>query len=657
VYHFQGPTFDPDDLWNPAEDKNAIPGKTYGAVKGTSIKDLCDLVGGMSEGTEIVLEATDGYQTKMNYTNIYTPLDRQGTAILAWYKADEGYVPDYANGYRLYFITPDTIFGNEDMRLCLDEAYWHYYWQDGIQYPSAAGISARNIETVKIYHPEKEWSLSLEGSISTDMSKHYFEEGIACEASHRATYTDNQGQVWEGMPLWRIIGWVDDDNEHSGAAFNDTMAAMGYTIHVIADDGYEATFTSQEIARNNNYILANSVDGHHIDAEDSAWPLKLVGVNVTGGKSVKAVARIAFIPPNEGQEQVIDTGNITAGSEKNFPVTNNSVSSITLKAKSNISGAEFAVSTVDSPPASEGAPNATVYSYVHIIYPSAQEALDQAVITFSIPTEWLTANNIAVDDVVLYRCHNGTWTELPTTYLTTLDGYAWFEATTPGFSYFAVGGVASTPTPTPSPSSSGGGGSSSVSAVSGSISAGGSRTFTVTDTSISSITVAARDQISGLLLTVQAATLPADISSPEGAVYEIEEISLYRIDSSAISSAVISFAVDSAWLTAHGLTTSDITLMRYVDGAWQPLTTTFVEEKDGKAYFSAETSGFSYFAITGEEGSAVVPTETQPVAEVTTAAPADTTTTTAPATTSQQSPVFWALPFLAFGALLAIRRK
>ncbi|WP_165394774.1 PGF-pre-PGF domain-containing protein [Methanofollis fontis] len=665
VYHFQGPTFDPDDLWNPAEDKNAIPGKVFGAVMGTSIKDLCDLVGGMSEGTEIVLEATDGYKTKMNYTNIYSPLDRQGTAILAWYKADEGYIPDYANGYRLYFTTPDTIFGNEDMRLCLDEAYWHYYWNEGIQYPSAAGISARNVATVKIYHPEKDWSLSLEGTISTDMSKHYFEEGIACEASHRATYTDTKGRVWEGMPFWRIIGWVDDDNEHSGAAFNDTMAAMGYTIHVIAGDGYEQTFTSQEIARNNNYILANSVDGHHIDAEDSAWPLKLVGINVSGnGKAVKNVVRIAFIPPNEGQEEVIETGNITAGDEKDFPVSNSTFSNITLKAASDISGAEFAVSTVAKPPASEGTPNATVYSYVHVVYPSAQEAIAEALITFSIPTDWLSANNIGVGDVILYRRHNDTWTELQTTYVETRDGAAWFEATTPGFSYFAVGGVSIQPTPTPTPTptpvpSSGGGGSSSASAVSGSIPAGGSMTFSITDTSIARITVDAKDQISGMLLTVQKAGLPTGMAMPDGEVYEIEQITVYRADSASIAGAELTFAVESSWLTAHGLTTADVALMHEVDGAWQTLETTFVEERDGKAYFTARTPGFSYFAIVGVKGAAI-PAETTPVPVTTSAPAAEATTvpaTTAPATTPAQSPVFWALPFIALGALLILRRK
>ena len=57
-YYHQGPVFidDPDEAteqalrWNPAEDTN-VDTKDMGAVKGTNIKDLCDLVGGCRRAT------------------------------------------------------------------------------------------------------------------------------------------------------------------------------------------------------------------------------------------------------------------------------------------------------------------------------------------------------------------------------------------------------------------------------------------------------------------------------------------------------------------------------------------------------------------------------------------------------------------------------
>ncbi|MDD4254152.1 MAG: PGF-pre-PGF domain-containing protein [Methanofollis sp.] len=656
VYRFQGPTFDPDDLWNPEENKNANPGKVYGAVKGTSLKDLCDLVGGMETGTEITLEAVDGYQTKMNYTNVYAPLDRQGTAVLAWYMKGDGYVPDYGDGYRLFFITPDKVFGNEDMRVSFASQYHHFYFDSGIKYPSAGGLSARNVATIKIVPLEKDWTLSLEGTISASMSKHYFEEGVACEATHRAEYKDDKGRVWQGMPLWRVIGWVDDDNEHTGRAFNDAMTAEGYTIHIVASDGTETTIDSRNLSRydDTNYILANSLDGRHIQPEDSSWPLRLVGTAI--GTSTKGVVRIAFIPPGMG-DAVQQIGTIPAGTKKNFTVENCTFSNLTLKAKGDINGGQFAVSAVNTLPQDVPKPEYQVYQLIHVLYPQSQDSLGEAEVTFSVPLSWLSAQGIAAKDVRLMRYHDGVWQQLPTTYLESRGGSAYFAATTPGFSYFAVGGTP-TPTPTVSPQyrSSSSGGTAAISAISGSIPAGESKSFSVTETAFSTITVSAYDRIEHFLFTVKKASLPKGAPAPEGAVYEIQEVTLYKTDPSAIEGVTIEFAVDAAWLKAQGVSAGDVTLLRYVNGEWIRLETTFVEEKDGKAYYSARSPGFSFFAITAEKGAAVTPDDAQaPVGEVTTPA-VETTTTTAP-TTPQKSPVFWALPFIALGALLLLRRR
>jgi len=295
---FQGPTMDPDDLWNPAEDKN--PGKVDEVVRGTSIKDLCDLVGGAPEGAEIVLVASDGYRMTMNYTNLYTPLDRQGEAILAWWTERQGYVPDYTDGYRLFFNAPDGIFGADDMRASLAEEYWHYWWGDGVQYPSAAGVSNKNIVTIEIYTGARDdWTLLLTGAITDTIARAYFESGKACAmagSSHHAIYTDDQG-TWSGMPLWTLVGWVDDDNRHDYGSdpFRDDLAAAGYNVTVIdygpdgikgTDDDFSATFNSTFVARNQNIIVADELNGQPLpqDGDKPPWPLRLVGSALTSGK-------------------------------------------------------------------------------------------------------------------------------------------------------------------------------------------------------------------------------------------------------------------------------------------------------------------------------------------------------------------------------------
>ena len=116
VYKFEGVTNNPDDVWDAAE---TYPGgfKITNAVKGTRVRDLAELVGGMGAGTEIVM----GQRRLRNQATLFLYLYRSistrtpGDAILAWY-ADGKYVPDYDEGMRLFF-TPggDNVYGQWDM--------------------------------------------------------------------------------------------------------------------------------------------------------------------------------------------------------------------------------------------------------------------------------------------------------------------------------------------------------------------------------------------------------------------------------------------------------------------------------------------------------------------------------------------------------------
>ena len=70
VYRYEGITNNPDDIWDADE---TYPGgfKIENAVKGTRVRDLCELVGGMGAGTEIVFVAKDGFETRLPYSSIY----------------------------------------------------------------------------------------------------------------------------------------------------------------------------------------------------------------------------------------------------------------------------------------------------------------------------------------------------------------------------------------------------------------------------------------------------------------------------------------------------------------------------------------------------------------------------------------------------------
>ena len=164
-YYHQGPVFvddaDPaheEELrWNAAEDKN-VQEKDMGAVKGTDLKDLCNLVGGMSPGDTVKIRAADGFTKTFAYENVYRPPGRQGPMVITWYHDVDGYVPDYRTGMRLVFFADNSTnpwgihaFGNNDWRQSAASEYWYYYRQGDEKYPTTTGLSVQYVSDILIY--------------------------------------------------------------------------------------------------------------------------------------------------------------------------------------------------------------------------------------------------------------------------------------------------------------------------------------------------------------------------------------------------------------------------------------------------------------------------------------------------------------------------
>jgi Protein of unknown function (DUF3344)/PEGA domain len=158
-YFLQGPVFvDPADLrWNPAEDTN-VQEKDMGAVKGTDVRDLCNLVGGMSPGDILTFKASDGLTKDFAYKNVYSPPPRQGPMVIAWYQ--DGHYPDtgYDDGMRLLFFADDSVnpwkihaLGNFDWHESADPQYWYYYQNGNEKYPTTTGLSVKYVSDILIY--------------------------------------------------------------------------------------------------------------------------------------------------------------------------------------------------------------------------------------------------------------------------------------------------------------------------------------------------------------------------------------------------------------------------------------------------------------------------------------------------------------------------
>ena len=165
-YYHQGPVFteDPEARWDVNETGSF---KDRGAVKGTDVKDLCDLIGGLTADDDVMITAADGYHVEYGYSTIYTPPARQGPAAVCWYVGEDvsgvgerqgiGYTgkDGYFLGMRLVFLADNStnaeglhVFGNNDMREALPEKSVYFY--DGL-YPSTSGLTVKWVSEIRIY--------------------------------------------------------------------------------------------------------------------------------------------------------------------------------------------------------------------------------------------------------------------------------------------------------------------------------------------------------------------------------------------------------------------------------------------------------------------------------------------------------------------------
>jgi PGF-pre-PGF domain-containing protein len=90
-------------------------------------------------------------------------------------------------------------------------------------------------------------------------------------------------------------------------------------------------------------------------------------------------------------------------------------------------------------PSSISAPNGTIYQYAELtLYRVTDDAIDGAVIEFTVPASWLEENGFDPSDIILYRWHDGAWQDLPTEVLKEENGKVYFRAVSPGCSLFAI---------------------------------------------------------------------------------------------------------------------------------------------------------------------------------------------------------------------------
>ena len=199
-----------------------------------------------------------------------------------------------------------------------------------------------------------------------------------------------------------------------------------------------------------------------------------------------------------------------------------------------------------------------------------------------------------------------------------------------------------TPTPTPTPSNGGGGGYvpttpmpagkpsvvGKVVKIISRIEAGKPESVTFEGLDVYKISIEADKNVNDVNVMVEELAKPEEIAEAPGIVYAYYNITATNLTDVNVTTT-IEFKVSKSWMADENIET--IRLCRY-DEEWKALPTTKIDEDDAYVYFSAETHGFSIFAISGtkKEEAAVTPALTTPATPATTITPPATAPTPAP---------------------------
>jgi hypothetical protein len=228
-YYLQGPVFvdnqnaDTQDLlrWNQDEDQN-IQEKDMGALKGTNLSSLCDLVGGMSAGDVLRVKSRDGWNRSFAYKNVYQYSSREGPMVLTWYQ--DGTYPDtgYTEGMRVVWFADISInpwgihaLGNWDWHEAADSQYWYYYQQSGQKYPTTTGLSGQIVSDIIINS-----NISAGNPASTTAPFWDINGDHICDIGDLVVLGQRWGQT--GTP-----GWITQDFNNDGVINVGDIVKMG----------------------------------------------------------------------------------------------------------------------------------------------------------------------------------------------------------------------------------------------------------------------------------------------------------------------------------------------------------------------------------------------------------------------------------------------
>lgn len=253
-------------------------------VKGVLIEDLFAKIGGLAGDAAVGIVAKDGYEMTMSVSQLTSgdfitydmvtgdeiKVDEPLQAIIGYEWDGKPIDPVSEGPLRLFIISRE--------RNQVTDGHWSVKWVNKLQVKAI----------------QQEWTLMLKGSLVEEMDRATFESGSA-QGCHGQTWTDSDGNKWTGLPLYLLVGRVDDDVKHNGPAYNRDLAEAGYQVKITAADGKSVEVASKTMYYNKDLIVAYQLNGDPLPEE--YWPLRLVGEGIQPSDTIGQITEIEALLP------------------------------------------------------------------------------------------------------------------------------------------------------------------------------------------------------------------------------------------------------------------------------------------------------------------------------------------------------------------------
>ena len=238
-----------------------------------------------------------------------------------------------------------------------------------------------------------------------------------------------------------ISAATDEDSTcwYKGSAFNATNTT-GATM-MSGNGTSSSSFTvgySEDGTIGPYYISCRDVAGNNMTSSNTTGS---ISVSVTESSSHGGGGGGGSVPSNPSTSQTWT--HVSAGSASIMKITNDDfgLKQIIITVNNPVKNMVISIEKLAGKPAVV-TKNITgkVFRYLKINKNNINDSdLNGTLkIKFQVTQSWLLANNIEAKNIVLKRFVIDNWNDLKTTLVSTDNKYAYYEAETPGFSYFAI---------------------------------------------------------------------------------------------------------------------------------------------------------------------------------------------------------------------------